>query len=35
MVYQWINFKENYNFPNVSEGSNIFQENGGGGGSKC
>ena len=29
MVYQWIYFKENYNFPKVSEGSTIFHEKGG------
>ena len=33
MVYQWIYFKENYDFSKVSEGSNSFQEKGGG--SKC
>ena len=29
---QWVLFKENYNFPRLQSGSNIFQGGGGGGG---
>ena len=29
---QWFNYRENYTFPRIQRGANIFQ---GGGGSKC
>ena len=42
MVYQWVFFKEKYNFPRFQRGPNIFQGGGsnffqgrGGGGFKC
>ena len=32
---QWFYYKENCTFPRIQRGSNILQEGGGGGGSKC